>query len=404
MKCPYHTDAGVYLVGNKGVIHCKGKGNHKMLRSQADTVREKFCNGNYQECNYFKQYEEEKSMEQNQIPQEEMNNMVQAGIKTAMSEEFKKAYTVHLSIKQNGETAATALTEMCKSLKQMRDEKLYTELGFDTFENYVENNGDYSFKARQAYTYISTYEKLGSILLQSNANAGITKLSLLAELPGYEREDFTQEHDLETESVSRLKAEIEKLKPKAEQCSMFEKRADDAEAELEKTKTELETIEDEILKKATEDNRDMSNQLANAERELAELKAENKELKDKPIDVAVEKPSEEDIAKIKADLEKEIYEKADKDWLENQKKIEQEYEQKLQAEREKSDKEKADLEKKIKAGTTEESKVAFKFYFDDVQTSLKKFVDLIEKIEDAELKAKFQGAVKKYLEEIKESL
>ena len=331
-------------------------------------------------------------MEQNQIPQEEVNNMVQAGITTAMSAEFKKAYTVHLSIKQSGETAATALTEMCKSLKQMRDEKLYTELGFDTFENYVENNGDYTFKARQAYTYISTYEKLGSSVLQSNANAGITKLSLLTELPGYEREEFTQEHDLETESVAQLKAEIEKLKPRAEQCSMFEiakdeaeKRADDAEAELD---TSIKTRQKEIdrLKKLE----DKKNKLEN---ELAELKA-------KPIEVAAEKPSDEEIAKIKAEAKAEAKKDFEKRSLELDAQLKQSYEDKLQ----KADNEKADLEKKIKAGTTEESKVAFKFYFGNIQDSLKKFVDLIEKIEDAEQKAKFKGAVKNYLELTKERL
>ena len=331
---------------------------------------------------------------------QENNLMPTEATQTAMSQQFKKAYTVHLSIKQSGETAANALTQMCKSLKQMRDEKLYTELGFDTFETYVENNGDYTFKARQAYTYISTYEKLGSSVLQSNANAGITKLSLLTELPGYEREDFAKEHDLENESVAQLKAEIEKLKPRAEQCSMFETASAEAKKKVAAAEAELEAVKAE-----NSNNHDkIQIELNNLRKTVSALETENKELNSRPIEVAVAEPTDEQLAKIKADLEKEIYKKADNDWVEAKKKIEQEYEDKLRLELQRADKEKADLEKKIKAGTTEESKVAFKFYFGNIQDSLKKFVDLIEKIEDDEQKSKFKGAVKKYLELMGESL
>ena len=47
-------------------------------------------------------------------------------------------------------TAATAIVEMGRSLKNIRDYKLYISLGYESFKNYLESNGDYTFKERQA--------------------------------------------------------------------------------------------------------------------------------------------------------------------------------------------------------------------------------------------------------------
>ncbi len=89
-------------------------------------------------------------------------------------ERADEAAKLHAQIMANGQVAASALLEFCKGLKRMRDEKLYTELGFDTFEDYTEKLA--GIKSRMAYHYISCYENLGTTFLQSNANLGITKL------------------------------------------------------------------------------------------------------------------------------------------------------------------------------------------------------------------------------------
>lgn len=68
-------------------------------------------------------------------------------------------FELHLDIRKNGELAASALVEFSKGLKQMRDKKLYTELNFETFEDYVENA--VGIRQRQAYNYIQALENLG---------------------------------------------------------------------------------------------------------------------------------------------------------------------------------------------------------------------------------------------------
>lgn len=336
-KCPYSMLPENYSERQTTYIRCAEHESHKMYSPEAGNVIKKFCDGDFKSCNYYKKYEEEKQMSkiqellENADIKEISDNSNQLSLKqatgTALSDSYKKAYSVHIDIKQNGELAEKALLNMCKSLKQMRDEKLYLELGHETFEDYIENNGAYSIKARQAYTYISTYERLGPAILQSNANVGITKLSLLAEVPGYERAEFLEENDLAGISVRELQAELEKYKEKAEQMSFLEndveKLCDEKMSlveerdnlikqnrNIEKIKAELEQIQKEKTK---------------AVKELAELKA-------KPIDVAVIEPTEEQLNEIR----EEIFQKAENETAKKiitvQKDVEEKLKRKYEAE------------------------------------------------------------------------
>lgn len=380
MDCPYfhwrHDNSEI----NNAVISCSNQ-LHRMPISQADNVESRFCKDNFNDCNHYKQYEEDKQMSKIQESIEDLQEnqfSIMESENTAVTDSYKKAYSVHIEVKTNGELAEKALLNMCKGLKQIRDEELYKELGYSSFEDYVENNGDYSIKARQAYTYISTYEKLGPTLLQSNAGAGITKLSLLAEVPGYERAEFLEENDLSEISVRELQKELEKYKQKSEQIDLFsegmmkaEQRAKNAEQEL------FETV------KNNDNNHDkIQLELNNLRKKLSTLETENKDLKNKPVDVAVAEPTPEQLEKIKAEAKGQL---------------EQEYQDKLHVELQKAEKEKSDLERKLKAGTADESKVAFKVYFQNIQENFRKFVEVIDTVEDVETKGKFKGAVKTYL-------
>jgi len=400
-KCPYSMQPENYSESRTCYIRCAGHESHKMYSGEASNVIEKFCDGDFENCNHYKKYEEDKQMSKIQEYSEENQlSIIKAEENTAVTNSYKKAYSIHIEVKTNGELAEKALLNMCKGLKQIRDEELFKELGYTSFEDYVENNGDYSIKSRQAYTYISTYEKLGPAVLQSNANAGITKLSLLAEVPGYERAEFLENHDLENESVSQLKAELEKYKQKAEQLDFFEE-------EKEKAKITAETAEEQ-LKVALETKQEFEDRLSQMKQYYEDnhkkLHNELAELKAKPVEVAVAEPSAEQIAEIKAqatadaqaefDLEKKKLAE-EKNELNIQ--LKKEFEDKLQLEHQKAEQEKQALEKKLKVGTADESLIAFKLYFANVQEDFKKFIGVIDTVEDIETKAKFKGAVVKYL-------
>lgn len=127
-----------------------------------------------------------------------------------VSEIYREAVQTHQRILANGEICAQSLLEICKDLKKMRDQKLYEEFGYSSFEEYTEKA--VSIKPRQAYTYISTYERLGSTVLQSNANLGITKLDLIAQMNPVERTEKLAENAFDGMSVSEIKALVQKSK------------------------------------------------------------------------------------------------------------------------------------------------------------------------------------------------
>ena len=180
------------------------------------------------------------------------------------------AAELDLKIKTYANMAWVNLIEACKCLKRMRDAKKYEELGYSSFGEYTE--ASLNIKERQAYTYISTYEKQGEAFLQSNAELGITKLSLLNAIPATEREDFVETHNLAGMSV----AEVEKLV-----------KENDGRAE------QIELLNDEISNK--------DDKLAEANDRIRELESELKGANSRPIEVAVAEPDKATLDKIRTE-------------------------------------------------------------------------------------------------------
>ena len=170
---------------------------------------------------------------------------------TDVTAEYEEAVRTHQRIMANGEICARSLYEVCKDLKKMRDEKLYEKLGYDAFENYCEEMA--GIKSRMAYNYISTYERLGPTVLQSNANLGITKLELIAGMNPVERADMLENGELQNMSVSEIKELIKKNKEQGEQITLLtlqlenEKNDDSAEnPETDKLRERIKELEEQI--------------------------------------------------------------------------------------------------------------------------------------------------------------
>ncbi len=322
----------------------------------------------------------------------------------------RDAIVTHQHICECYKTAAVSLMDMAKSLKRMRDEKLYTELGYESFGEYVENNSDYSFKERQAYTYISCYEKLGEAFLQSNANLGITKLELLTKLDTFDRAEIAEDTDLAGMTVDEVKQLIADKQALGEQLSMFkaekEAQADTAD-ELKKAQAEIEQLKSRL--EDAQENYD-SESSKDAKR-IFELQQELDELRNKPVEVAVQKPSKEEIDKIKETERKKLEKAKQKEIAElkaEQEKqlaqLRQEHEQALTAQREQASVREAELEKKIKSNNSDEAIVALKIIFEDTQKSVNAFLDKINDLQSDEDKVKFKAGAKKWLSAIVETL
>lgn len=318
------------------------------------------------------------------------------------SEKHAQAIQIHNNIITNAELIVCSLAEMCKNLKLMRDKELYRELGYEKFDDYCEQMA--KIKSRQAYNYISTYERLGESFLQSNARLGITKLELLAQLPAPERDEAIEGGEIDGKSVKEIRQLVEDYKKATEQITLFNNEI-----------SELKSTNDFLQKQITERD-ELEQDLENTQNEKALIEKELKELKEKPItadfvDNAVDKE------KIRKEIEQE-YKSKQKEAVKT--KVEKEVKKAVtEAETVAADKAKADAEKqytsKIKAledikkvaeekannlekqlKMSESNIATAKIYFDLIKDSFNKLIASINQADTAQ-QEKLKEAAKKLL-------
>lgn len=196
---------------------------------------------------------------------------------TELTDKQKEFLKLHSNIISAGVFISNGLIELAQNLKKMKDEKLYLEAGYLSFEDYAEQAC--GLKRRQAYNYIKVIESFDKDFVHSNAQIGISKLSLLASLPEDDKEKIIENVDIESASVNELKKEIEKLKSDSKNSDKLlnEKNKLEAEIEILKDKiSELETREPETVTVEVEKDNSVK-----YENELKELKQKLLDSKDK---------------------------------------------------------------------------------------------------------------------------
>lgn len=219
-----------------------------------------------------------------------------------MSADYTKAVTLTKKIKANATAAQESLWEVCKGLKEMHDGKLYKELGYNSFEQYTEE--EVGIKRHQAQKYLAIADFENGDSSHHFEQLGITKLALLAKLDEPQREEIQQTTDLEKTSVKELKAEIEKLKTKEtgykERQDKLLQKNKELVSDIEKGNKERAEIFDKLER--TEGERDrLEDNLDEAKDTIKSLEQQLEELESKPRD------SYEDTTKID-ELKKQLAE------------------------------------------------------------------------------------------------
>ena len=184
-----------------------------------------------------------------------------------LSEQHKRAVELHQKIIISANLAQQNLWDMCTSLKLMRDNKLYKELGYPNFENYCEN--EIGMKKTNAYRYINIVEKVSTENVPSMGQIGMTKLSLLATISQSQQAEIAEKVDLENTSVRELKEEIAKLKKEKEEEKAHYKNLSNSYDRLEQV------------------NKNHFIDLRAEQKKNLELEAKVKELESRPVEVAV---------------------------------------------------------------------------------------------------------------------
>ena len=230
--------------------------------------------------------------------------MIETGMRTppadtslAVTERYTQAYNLNVKIWASIQAVQQNLYDMCTAIKEMRDSKLYKELGYSSFEDYTEEC--LGMKRRQAYYYIQIVEKLPDNFVQSTAQIGVEKLRLLTALTDDQREEITQTVDLESTTVRELREQIAALQAAKDTAEADAAQAKDAVQEAEEARERTRLTLKGMLDKRIE--------------QVHQLEAQIKELENKPQDVAVVDHSEE-IDQLNAEIErlrKQINEKPD---------------------------------------------------------------------------------------------
>lgn len=293
-----------------------------------------------------------------------------------LSADYIKAAELDRKIKTSAQLAQQSLYDMCMGFKEMRDSRLYKELGYSDFGDYCEK--ETGFTPRSAYRYISIAENLPSDFVTPVSQIGVRKLYLLSTLSEEERTQVTENTDLENTSVRELEEKVKQLKIKADKADMLSHRLED-----------MNNICDTISK-----------QRDKADRRIRQLEAEIKELESRPIEVAVETDSKE-VANLKdamrrVDLDwSEKYSKLEEDSLKDRRELLQKAEQaekdkqdKLSQLREELDRTKAEYEKKLSGKTeitsTQDDKAIFKAYLSTAVDSVTRLVDFVNEHNDSD--------------------
>ena len=237
------------------------------------------------------------------------NQVITQNQEIIITENYSRAVSLHRKICANAQAAQESLFEVCKGLKEMRDGKLYKELGYQNFEDYTQT--ELGFSRRNAYSYIAIAENFSADFVNSSSQIGMKKLTLLAKLDEPERQEIIQNTDLESTSVKRLQEEIKKLKADSEsQINSMKTRHDTEKADFMREKNELskklenkqkefESKHKEWLESCSE-NATLTQQLYDAEEERDEayntienLEKQIQELENRHVEVAVKDDSEE---------------------------------------------------------------------------------------------------------------
>ncbi len=280
-----------------------------------------------------------------------MNEIITAEAGESALPASARAIQITERIRANGRTAVNAVCAIGEDLRTMKIDGLYTELGYEDFESYAEK--EFDLKRRQAYQYISVYEKLGKEFVQSNAQLGITKLALLATANPEDRAEVMASEDVGGMTTRELEELLEKYKQQGEQLSLLQEENTKLEAKVEELENapkdvQVATKEIPVPDKETEEQlRKKTQELISANAEKESMK---KELNSVNAELQLEKTAND---RLRREMNAEIEEKVKKEVAAEVKKQAKELKQKdielqnARAMKEQAEQEKKALEKKI---------------------------------------------------------
>ena len=328
--CPYYSsEYGKVEVNYLGAMEFECE-HTKMIFAEESKASEwlESCCSAPEKCYHYRKAKEEEGQP---VEQQTFTTEITEKTDTMPTERQNRAAQLTQRILANGSIAANSMIEMGRDLKTVRDERLFTELGFGAFEEYCEKK--VGIGKRHGYNFIQVYEKFGEEKLQQLQGLGITKLLEIAKLDDEDAEDLMRNNDVSGLSTRELSAEVEKYKNKYEQLTMLleeekSKNAESAslESQVEELKRFAAMLNDDYnkvlkekaeaikehqseMKKLTADRDKQINELKKKQTDYEELEQRYKEIASRPAEI-----SEEERNVLIQQGRDEMCKEKDEDW------------------------------------------------------------------------------------------
>lgn len=275
-------------------------------------------------------------------------------------EGYVRAMELHRRAEANLHSAAVSLIEVGRCLKEMKEGRLYTSLGFASLEEYSE--AKLGIKRSQAYKMMQITEKLPEEFVQSVGQIGIEKLALLALATPEERETVREQVDLSEVTVKELKAEIAALRKEkedlartADQIDTYAKQFDDLTASRNLAENRADRLTDQVKR----------------------LTAQITELESRPVEHAVQEiPDPKQQAQIE-ELTARLRQN-ESDYTQRIQKAQRESADKLHAVRAEYEQMLAAAKQAAGSGTPADTKAVFKAYLANAADALNRLMGFLE--------------------------
>ena len=267
--CPYSSsELGKVEVNSFGAMEFECE-HTKMIfadESKAGEWLERCCLAP-EKCYHYRKAKEEEGQP---VEQQTFTTEITEKTDTMPTERQNRAAQLTQRIMANGKIAASSMIEMGRDLKTVRDERLFTEMGYENFEEYCEKK--IGIGKRHGYNFIQIYEKFGEEKLGQLQQLGITKLLEIAKLDDEDADDLMQNNDVNALSVRELSAKVDEYRNKFEQLTLQLEEEKSKNAESDSLESQVEELRKQ-LEAARQANENMKSGAHNAEKHFEEQKA-----------------------------------------------------------------------------------------------------------------------------------
>jgi hypothetical protein len=268
--CPYYSsEYGKVEVNYLGAMEFECE-HTKMIfaeESKAGEWLERCCSAP-EKCYHYRKAKEKEGQP---VEQQAFTTEIAEKTDTSISTERQdRAAQLTQRIMANGKIAASSMIDMGRDLKAVRDERLFTEMGYENFEEYCEKK--IGIGKRHGYNFIQIYEKFGEEKLGQLQQLGITKLLEIAKLDDEDADDLMQNNDVNALSVRELSAKVDEYRNKFEQLTLQLEEEKSKNAESDSLESQVEELRKQ-LEAARQANENMKSGAHNAEKHFEEQKA-----------------------------------------------------------------------------------------------------------------------------------